>query len=395
MKARTVVAQRPSRRTLDVHGDHLVELRAGEPAIGPGAPQPLVERALLPLLGRAGGDDLLRQDVERRLGDARFFQQAAPQPAHQRRALDQRVARQREQPPLGQPAPRVARPADPLQRHRERARRLELHHQLDVADVDAQLQRGGGHHRAQLAGLELLLGAQTRLAREAAVVGRHLRGSESLLERAADALRLPAGVDEDQRAAVAAHQLGRAVEHVAPLLLRGHRRKLAARDLDGEVERPPVAQVDHRAAGSARVRVHAAGADQEAGDLLDGPLRRRQPDALRSRRAEALEPLEREREMGPTLVARHGVDLVDDHGADRLQQLASARAGEEHVERLGRGDENVRWLAQDRGALLRRRIARAHRRAEVRQREALRLGLGAQAGERLLEVAAHVVGESL
>ena len=50
-----------------------------------------------------------------------------------------------------------ARP-DALQEGRDRARRAELADQVDVADVDAQLQRGGGDQRLQLAALQPLFG---------------------------------------------------------------------------------------------------------------------------------------------------------------------------------------------------------------------------------------------
>ena len=43
------------------------------------------------------------------------------------------------------------------------------------------------------------------------------------------------------------------------------------------------------------------GADQEAADLLERALRRRQPDALRPAGPLVLEPLERQREVGAAL----------------------------------------------------------------------------------------------
>ena len=42
--------------------------------------------------------------------------------------------------------------------------------EVHVADVDAELERGRGHERAQLPGLQPLLGVEPALAREAAVV---------------------------------------------------------------------------------------------------------------------------------------------------------------------------------------------------------------------------------
>ena len=73
--------------------------------------------------------------------------------------------------PSGTPSHRVVGAADALQEHRDAARRAELAHQLDVADVDAELERGGGHHDLELAGLEALLGV------EAGFLGERCRGA--------------------------------------------------------------------------------------------------------------------------------------------------------------------------------------------------------------------------
>ena len=94
------------------------------------------------------------------------------------------------------------------------------------------------------------------------------------------------------------------------------------------------------------------GARDEPADLLERPLRRREADALERHFDEALEPLQREREVRAALRPRDRVDLVEDHGLDTAQRLARLR-GEEQEERLGRRDEDVRRRAQHpRGAPL-------------------------------------------
>ncbi len=50
-------------------------------------------------------------------------------------------------------------------------RRRDLADEVHVADVDAELERGRGHERLQLAGLQALLRVEAMLPREAAVVG--------------------------------------------------------------------------------------------------------------------------------------------------------------------------------------------------------------------------------
>ena len=111
--------------------------------------------------------------------------------------------------------------------------------------------------------------------------------------------------------------------------------------------------------------------------------------------AEALEPLEREREMRAALRAGDRVDLVDDHRAHAAEHPAPAHAREHDVQRLGRRDENVRRLAEHPRARRRRRVARAHGDADLRKLLARRVEPLAQLGERLLEVALDVVVERL
>ena len=67
----------------------------------------------------------------------------------------------------------------------------------------------------------------------------------------------------------------------------------------------------------------AARPGDEAADLLQRPLRRREADALERRVDEALEPLERERQVRAALRAGDRVHLVEDH---RLDRRAASRA---------------------------------------------------------------------
>jgi hypothetical protein len=143
-------------------------------------------------------------------------------------ALQQVVQRQREQPPLGDGADGVAGAAHALQEGIDAARRADLAHQVDVADVDAQFERAGGHQRLELALLEPLLGLQAMLAREAAVVRRDVLLAEPLGQVARHALGGAALVDEDQRGAVLVDQLGEPVVQLVPHLGRHHRARAAS-----------------------------------------------------------------------------------------------------------------------------------------------------------------------
>ena len=100
-------------------------------------------------------------------------------------------------------------------------------------------------------------------------------------------------------------------------------------------------------------------ADEQPRDGLDRSLRRRQADAVRPRVAQRFEPLEREREVRAALVARDGVDLVDDHRVDRAQRGAPARARHQQVQRLRCRDDEARRLAHHARPLGARRVAGA------------------------------------
>ena len=92
-----------------------------------------------------------------------------------------------------------------------------------------------------------------------------------------------------------------------------------------------------------RGRPVAVLAAEEAGDLRQRPLGGREADALQLAAVlgdHALQPLQAERQVRAALGAGDGVDLVDDHRADAAEDVPPAR-GQQQVEALGRGDEDV------------------------------------------------------
>jgi hypothetical protein len=100
-------------------------------------------------------------------------------------------------------------------------------------------------------------------------------------------------------------------------------------------------------------------ASEEPRDLLGGTHRGGEPDALHRLLEHGVEPFERDREVRAALRRGDGVDLVDDDGVDHAEGLPS-RAREHEEERLGGGDEDVRWLFGHRPAVGGRSVARAH-----------------------------------
>ena len=89
------------------------------------------------------------------------------------------------------------------------------------------------------------------------------------------------------------------------------------------------------------------------------------------------------------------MDLVDDHGARRREHPAAGLGAEQDVERLRRGDDDVRRPAVHALALARRGIAGAHPGPDLDVRQPLRAQGLADAGERCLQVALDVVRQRL
>ncbi len=74
---------------------------------------------------------------------------------------------------------------------------------------------------------------------------------------------------------------------------------------------------------------------------------------------EGVEAFEREGEVGSALVGGDGVDLVDDDGADAAEVFPALSGGEEDVEGLRRGDEDVGRVAQHGGTVFGEGVAGA------------------------------------
>jgi len=359
------------------------------------------ERLLVPFLGRRLRHHLLREHVERLFGNENAVELAVLRRADHRRALDQVVPGEREDPSLGKAGHRVAGAPHALQQRRDAVRRGDLADEIDVADVDPELEGGGRDQHPQPALAQLRLRVQAHLLGEAAVVGGDVRGAEPLRELVRHALGKPPRVDENQRGPVRLDQPDQASVGLLPHFGRHHRFERRPGHLDAKIDVAPVAVIHDGASGIPRT-------DEEARDFLDRLLRRRKPDALQAPAAHVIEPLERQREMRAAARFDHRVDLVDDDRARASQHLARALRGEEEIQRLGRRYQDVRGRAQHRRALGLRRIAASHRGGDVHGRVSRFFGnaphLAARRGEVLVNVRrqrlerrdvydAHLVGQ--
>ena len=216
---------------------------------------------------------------------------------------------------------------------------------------------------------------------------RHQFLADAFAQMKRHALRQAPRVDEDQRRAMLQRQLGDAVVNLAPHFVAGDGAELRRRNLDRQIELAAVTNVDHGRSGTSR-------AGQEMRDLFDRLLRGRQADARRPVRQQ-VKPLQRERQVRAALVVGDGVDLVDDYGLDIAQNGAAAVCGEQNVERLGRGDQDVRRTLEHLAPLFHQRVAGAHGGANLGHQEAALGGQRQNLAERAVEVLLDIVAERL
>ena len=213
----------------------------------------------------------------------------------------------------------------------------------------------------QLAGAQPRLDPVPAVLREAAVVRGDDVVAQPLAELVRDPLGQAAGVDEHERRAVLSHVRGDAVEHVGHLLGGRDRLELALGQLDREVEVALVAGVD---------------------DLRQRPVADEQP--ARPSRSGAAWPTGR-RGSGACSHSASSRSSVSARCEPRLSRatawisstitvstvrsaLASARARDQEVERLGGGDDEARRLAHHPRALARSACRRCGPRPGCRAR---------------------------
>ena len=358
------------------HVEHVLELHAREVGEVVGAADEVVQLVDGDLLVGADRDDLLREHVERVARDDGLLDRARLHALDDDRRLEQVGAELREDAPARDRAQLVAGPTDPLEAARDRLGRLDLDDEVDRAHVDAELERRRGDEARDLALLQQLLDLDPLLAGDRAVMGSCDLALCEVVEPQREPLGEAPVVDEDDRRAVRLDELedlridGRpdraGLPRLAHVLERHH-------DLDVELLR--ATRVDELDRPATR---------DEAPDLLHRPLRRREADALNGPLCQAIEAFDRQRQVCAALRAGDRVHLVEDERLDRLQHLAAA-GRKQQVERLRSRDQDVRVLAEHRGAVALRCVAGADSNVQLR----------AEPGERAAEVPLDVVVERL
>ena len=356
-----------------------------------------------PRLGRDHRDDLLREHVERAVGDADRLDLALEHLArdHRRPRAGRRgtsgTIRPMLVPPTWWPArpircsPRDTAPGDSTWITRS-----------TVAHVDAELERAGRGDRAQPAGLERFLDLLALVPRDRAVVrahqldafGRYAGRRRELGELLAEPLGEPPRVDEHDRRAVREDHLeqragrsaatcpppirGPAVAAGCPSRRRGHD------DLEVDASAVALASTISTARSPPRYRATSVSGRWVA----DSPIRC--GSGLPALVTRCAQPLERQREVDAALGRRERVDLVDD---DRVDAGQAARARDPRargtatpgvVIRIWPG--SVRWRSRSLGGV-----------SPVRTSTVIWAPAPSrcEAGERRAQVALDVVGERL
>ena len=106
-----------------------------------------------------------------------------------------------------------------------------------------------------------------------------------------------------------------------------------------------------------------------------------------------VEPLEGQGQMGTPLVPGQRVHLVDDDRVHAAQEGPRRRGGEQQVEGLGRGDQQVRRRPAHGRPLGGRGVAGPHRHRELGGGQAPAGGLVGDAGQGHLQVLVDIGGQ--
>ncbi len=286
----------------------------------------------------------------------------------QRRALDQLVARQREEPPLRHAADRVARAADALQ-ERRRSSAASRAGRRDRRRRCRCRARATRSRRAPCSSprLSRCSASSRRSSREAAVV----RGDRAPRRAARTRCRATRSAMRRvlTKTSVVRCSRDELREAVVDLLPRPRSTS------------PPRAAIGGSSSARSRSRAWPASTiAQSASAPRRAPTRKRatssigfcvadRPMRTSGRPGERLEPLERQREVAAALVRARA------RGSRRRSPCAPSRASsrpdsrvEQDVERLGRRDDDVRRPLAHARALALRRVAGAHAACGSRRR---------------------------
>ena len=333
------------------HAEHRLHVLGRKTAIGIGAGEDFHGFVHRVRAGRRHGDEVLGKHVQTHLRRVHALNAPLARGFAHQRAADGLGGRARIHAHAAHAAGIVPRPPQPLQQRRHARRRADLNDQIDLAHVDAQLHGRRGDHHAQLAAFEHALGFEPLLLRHAAVMRARERLSGALVDPERQPLAARASIHEHQHRARVVERFDDAV---------GNRRPHAAlRQLphvrNGHIHRQIRALFDFRNDHGARL---AAG--QVARGLLRRVHRGGKPHAAHVASAQRVQPRERQKQMRAPLGGQNRVQLVHDDRARGFQHVAAGQAREQQIQRLRRGDQDVRRMFDHFAPRLRVGVAGAH-----------------------------------
>ncbi len=212
-------------------------------------------------------------------------------------------------------------------------------------------------------------------------------GAQQFAQLVGDPLGHAPGVDEYQRGPVPAHVPGDQVKELRHLPGRGHRAELVVGQLQGQVEVPAVPGIhDGAPRGAVRVVAVLPRADQQPGDVLDRALGRGQPHPLHRSGCDVRQPLQRQGQVRAALVRRDGVDLIHDHRLGAAQHGPAPLRGDQEIQRLGGGDQDVRRVLEHGRPLRGGRVAGPDRHPDIRRSQSELAGHRGDLTQRCLQV---------
>ncbi len=176
-----------------------------------------------------------------------------------------------------------------------------------AADIDPQFERSGSDQRADFSSFQFSLGDQSQLTRQTAVMLRDGISSQAFAEMMRHALGQTPRVDKNKSGTMLRAERGDAIVDLVPHFVGRYRAKLAAGNLDSQVEFAPMADLHDKGERPFR-------AGQEIRNKLDGLLRGGKTDAWETLAGQMVEPFERKSQVRATLVVGDRVDFVHNNG---------------------------------------------------------------------------------
>ena len=309
--------------------EHRVEIGAREAGIGRGAPDLRVELIGEEGLAASRAEHVLRQHVECADARRRRVLRVLGDGAERGGAFQHLETVRRNKHAFRRLVHAVIGATDALQKARSAFRRTDIDHQVDVAPVDAEIERGRGNHGLQAAlghcGFDLAALGDV----ERAVMQRNCEAvvvdAPQLLK---DALGLAAGVDEDERRLVALDQL----VDLAERMMRGMSRP-----------RQALGRIEHADVGGAAFGDHEIGQGravlalrhEKAAQIIGLRDRRRQSDAGEIRRKRE-QPRQPERQQIAAFGRDQGMQLVEHDALERAEQIGRIGRRQDQRQLLGR-----------------------------------------------------------